>query len=410
MGPVFMLETALASFAERANFPAGLGARTVRAMSQKGQGIVPAMPQGDLATHALSRLVRSLSEDAIFALAGSGDGTSSALEGVAKRRSDAYAATVQGTRAPGLVDGFEAWLVEMARAMAPLNPPVWMPMSEVIREKVTLEIGARGLRSLFSSKPSDKDVQRVKRLGMLAVRVLRAVFAADGNIDAEEARTLAALIASLGLPDADAAPLHTEAIITVDHLDVYGEVEPPVARALLRGAWLAAAWDSLDPREEQVVRTLAKKLSISPEELEQARTEAMARVDARRLAGLATVDYVRYVLHDRVPGPGVPIAANAGTLMLPRRFREEALAQIGHGSPVTLAHRYSSLTSNDRGVVLAIAWAAALHDDPPLSRLALLRARHDQVAADLGEEGARFRLLITGWVDETLASIATTMR
>ena len=42
-------------------------------------------------------------------------------------------------------------------------------MSEVLAEKVTLEVGARGLRSLFSSKPSDKDVQRVKRLGSLAL-------------------------------------------------------------------------------------------------------------------------------------------------------------------------------------------------------------------------------------------------
>ena len=54
---------------------------------------------------------------------------------------------------------------------------------EVVREKVTLEIGARGLRSLFSSKPSDKEVARVKRYGSLAVRVLRAVLAADGELD-----------------------------------------------------------------------------------------------------------------------------------------------------------------------------------------------------------------------------------
>ena len=59
-------------------------------------------------------------------------------------------------------------------------------MMDVVREKVTLEIGARGLRSLFSSKPSDKDVARVKRYGSLAVRVLRAVLAADGPLDAEE--------------------------------------------------------------------------------------------------------------------------------------------------------------------------------------------------------------------------------
>ena len=107
-------------------------------------------------------------------------------------------------------------------------------------EKVTLEAGARGLRSFFSSKPSEKDVLRVKRLGTLATRVLRAVFAADGPLDQEEQRTIAGLIASLGLPDEDAQPLFGEAPVAVEQLDVYGDVEPGFAKALLRGAWLAA--------------------------------------------------------------------------------------------------------------------------------------------------------------------------
>ncbi len=353
---------------------------------------------------SLSRLVATLAEDAIFALAAGKDDPLSLLEGLGRRRADAYAAVVQGSRTPGMVDTFDAWVIEMARAMAPLAPPAWMPMGEVIAEKVTLEIGARGLRSLFSSKPSDKDVQRVKRLGTLAVRVLRAVFSADGNIDAEESRTIAALVASLGLPDADTAPLHTEEVVPVDRLDVYGEVEPNVARALLRGAWLAAAWDTIDPREEEVVRTLGKKLALSPEDVEEARADVLARVDARRLAGLATVDYVRYVLCDRFPGPGVPVAAHAGTLMLPRRYREEALAQVGHGSPVTLAGRYMNLPGGDRVIVLGIVWAAALHDDPSLGRLALLRARYDCVASDLAEDGTRPRQAISEWVREALAN------
>src|SRR5206468_9440409 len=115
--------------------------------------------------------------------------------------------------------------------------------------KVTLEIGARGLRSLFSSKPSEKDTLRVKRLGTLAVRTLRAVCASDGpptkRLDAEEERTIAAVIGSLGLSKEDAAPLYKEAPIDVSKLDVYGEIESPIARALLRGAWMAAAWDAI---------------------------------------------------------------------------------------------------------------------------------------------------------------------
>jgi hypothetical protein len=177
----------------------------------------------------------------------------------------------------------------------------------------------------------------------------------------------------------------------------------------LRGAWLAAAWDTIDPREEHVVRALAKKLSLSAEEVETARADATARVDARRLAGLATVDYVRYILSDRVPGSGVPIAADAGMLMLPRRFREEALAQIGHGAPVTLARRYMDLPAEDRSMVLGIAWAAALHDDPSLGRQALLRSRYDKVADDLAEDGARQRQTLSEWVGDVLSGVVATL-
>ncbi len=361
------------------------------------------------ATASLSRLVGTLAEDAIFLFAGSRDGGLSSLASLAKRRVEAYGACLRGEATPRMVDQFDAWVIELARAMAPLTPPAWLPMGGVVAEKVTLEIGARGLRSLFSTKPSDKDALRVKRLGSLAVRVLRAVLAADGNIDAEEARTIAALVGSLGLPDADAAPLLTEEVVAIESLDVYGEIEPSVARALVSGAWLAAAWDTLDPREEHVVKTLAGKLSLSPADVEAARADAMARVDARRLAGLATVDFVRFVHADRVPGPAVPLAARAGTLMLPRRYREEALAQIGHGAPVTLARRYMNLPVEDRTMVLGIVWATALHDDPSLGRQALLRARYDKVADDLAEDGTRPRQALSEWVGDALATAVGTL-
>jgi hypothetical protein len=284
-----------------------------------------------------------------------------------------------------------------------------MPMADVIREKVTLEVGARGLRSLFSSKPSDKDVQRVKRLGTLAVRVLRAVFVADGPLDQEEARTVAGLIASLGLPDEIAQPLYAEAPVPVEQLDVYGDMEAAVAKALVRGAWLAAAWDQIDPREEHVVRVLANKLAIPAMDMEVMRNEAVQRIDMRRVAGLATVDAVRFVLSDRMPGHGVTLAAKAGTLMLPRRYRDEALAQIGHGAKVTLAKRYAQLSSDDRQTVLGIAWAAALYEDPSIARRALLRARHDRVAADHGEDGNKARHGVEDWVYDVLAPAAFPM-
>jgi hypothetical protein len=125
--------------------------------------------------------------------------------------------------------------------------------------------------------------------------------------------------------------------------------------------------------------------------------------------GLATVDAIRFVLSDRVPGHGVTLAANAGSLVLPRRHREEALAQIGHGARVTLAKRYVQLSADHRASILGTAWAAALYEDPSVARRALLRARHDRVATDLGEDGNKARRAVEDWVYDVLAPAAFPM-
>lgn len=361
-------------------------------------------PQVDPKTLVLARLVGALAEDAMFALS-CGGGTS-VLEGLGKRRGEAYAAILAGHRLNTMATETEAWTIELTRAMAPIHAPQWMPMADVVREKVTLEVGARGLRSLFSSKPSEKDVQRVRRLGTLATRVLRAVLVADAPMDAEEHRTVLALVASLGLPDADAQTLLNEHPVPVEQLDVYGDIEPAVSKALLRGAWLAAAQDQIDPREEHVVRVLGNKLGFPAMELEVLRNETVQRVDQRRLLGLAVIDAIRFVLVDRAPGHAVTLAAKAGTIVLPRRYRDEALAPIGHGTRVVLAKRYGQLSSDDREAALAIAWAAALYEDPSLARRALLRARHDRVAADFGGDGHKMRTEVEQWFMDVLAPAA----
>ncbi|MBX3209382.1 MAG: hypothetical protein KF764_30395 [Labilithrix sp.] len=364
-------------------------------------------PTVDAKTAALARLIGALAEDAIFGLStGGGPGV---LEGLGRRRGEAYQAILGGHRLNTMSNELEHWLVEMTRAVAPIFPPVWMPMGDVLREKVTLEAGARGLRSFFSSKPSDKDVLRVKRLGTLATRVLRAVYAADGPLDPEEQRTIAGLVASLGLPDEDAQPLYAEAPIAVEQLDVYGDVEPGFAKALLRGAWLAAAWDAIDPREEHVIRVVSNKLNFAAMELEVLRNDVVAKLEARRSTGQAAVDAIRFVLSDRMPGHGVTLAAKTGTFMIPKRFRDEVMAQVGHGAKVTLARRYTQLSAEDKNMVLGVAWAAALYEDPSVGRRALLRARHDRIAQDLGEEGAKARLAVDEWVNEVLAPAAFPM-
>jgi hypothetical protein len=363
--------------------------------------------QTDGAAPALERLVGILCEDAVFVLSATPRDAKEALDAVLSRRGPAYAAAVQGQEHTRMSTAFEPWVVEMARAMAPVWPPAAMPMMDVVREKVTLEIGARGLRSLFSSKPSDKDVARVKHYGFLAVRLLRAVLSADGPTDEEERTMIAALVASLGLPEADANQLHSEGPIAAETIDIYGDLDEDIVRGMLRGAWLAAMLDGLDPREEQVIAVVARKLGVTDDAREALRKEALARVEARRKTGTAAVDAVRYVLSDRPMG--AQLSMRIGRLMLPRHGREQALAPPAPGTPLALGKRHAGLDAEGRHAVLGVAWAAAMADDPSLSRKALLRARWEKAATDLDEDDPASREVVETWIGEALAGVARTL-
>src|SRR5260370_39931443 len=126
------------------------------------------------------------------------------------------------------------------------------------------------MRGLPSSKPRDKEVTRVRRYGSLAVRALRGVGAADGPLNAEERTTIAAVVAALGLPEADAIALNAEAPVSADTLDVYGDMDSSIAWAIVRGAWLAAAGRRNDPRREHVINLVAHKIGTPPAAGEQA--------------------------------------------------------------------------------------------------------------------------------------------
>jgi tellurite resistance protein len=366
-------------------------------------------PASDAPSAALERLLGVLCGDAVFVLASAARDPKDELDSLLHRRSQAYAAAVQGRPHTRMTTQYEAWVVDMARALAPISPPAWLPMMDVVREKVTLEIGARGFRSLFSSKPSEKDVARVKRYGTLAVRVLRAVLAADGPVDREEQTLIAAVIGALGLPDADANALSTEPPIAPESLDVYGELDHAVSRAVVRGAWVAAALDAVDPREEQAISMVARKLSVSRDDVEAARREALEGVDARRKVGMAAVDGVRYILSDRHPGLGAQLAALTGTLMLPRRWRGEALAPVAQGAAPALAKRHVGLEYSGRFAVLGVVWASALVDNPTIGRLAVLRARWERFSQDLGEDDPAARTMLERWIDEALVGVARTL-
>jgi hypothetical protein len=247
----------------------------------------------------------------------------------------------------------------------------------------------------------------VKKLGTLAVRTLRAVFASDGELDGEESRAIAALTGALALPDADAATLYSEAPMRAEDVEVLGEVEIDVARAIVRGAWFAAAWDALDPREEHAIRVIAGKLAVPAADVESLRNEAIARVDGRRAAGLAAIDAVRFVLGDGEES--AQLARAVGELALPRRHRTEALAPLEHAAPVVLAGRHRGLPMADKLQALSIAYALALRSDPTIARQALLRARLDRFSVDLGANPADARKPVDQALAIALGELAATL-
>src|SRR5437764_1346252 len=119
----------------------------------------------------LIEALETVAEDALFGVAAAGEDDEDVLLGLGKRRAQVYEDVVRNhDRVP--VSNFRAWITELTAALAPVCPPAWMPMAELVKAGITVEGGARGVRSFFTSKPSEKQVEHVKRVGALAVRTL----------------------------------------------------------------------------------------------------------------------------------------------------------------------------------------------------------------------------------------------
>jgi len=327
----------------------------------------------------------AVTEDGLFAVAAAGEGNEDVLVGLAKRRAQIYEDAIRGkSRVP--LHAYRQWATALAAAIAPIHPPSWMPMGQLVESGITVEGGARGVRALFTSKPSEKQVEQVRRVGTLAVRTLVAVLSADGELDSEEQDLRALLVASFGLSDEDARRLLIESPYPPEELEIDGEIDAKLAKEVIRGAWLAAAGDGIDPREERVVATIGAKLAVPAEEIEAARTEARRAVDEQRDVGAAIVDAIRYILVDE-PEHASVLGKAAARLFLPRRHRVEPLSALQQQSTITLANRYH-LTRKGQSAVLSASWLAALHTDPSLARRIPLLLRHEDVARDLKADGS----------------------
>jgi tellurite resistance protein len=351
----------------------------------------------------LVNLLRCICQDVMFALASSHEVVEDELAAISKRRAAVHESIGKG--GPVDIDDWGAWTVSMSAVVAPVHPPVWLPMNDLV-QNVSLEAGARGVRALFTSKPSDKEVQRTRKIGALAVRTLTSVLGSDGELRADEELLRASLVAALGLPEEDERLLTAEKPMPPQAIEVYGEIDPKVAKFLIRGAWLAAFSDGIEPREDDAVHKLAQKFGIVAEDTEALRQETRARIDGRKAFGAAAVDAVRYVLSDEQEA-GTRLARLTAELGLPLVHRSESLAAIDNAGPVILAKRHS-LERMQREACLALTWFAALSTDPSDTRAAELAARHDRVATDLGArpEGAISRSMAESFTRMHLVAAA----
>jgi hypothetical protein len=239
----------------------------------------------------------TLCEDAFFAITAATRLDVDMLRALARRRAKAIEAAARESTLVR-IEASELWLLPLCAAIAPIAPPRWMPMADAIEEGLSLEHGARGVRSLFTSKPSEKEIARVRTLGAFTVRTLAAVLAAAGSFHPEARLMRDCLIASLGLTDDDQRMLRDEAPPAAEALVIPTGVEPKLARVILRGAFHTAMLDGMDPREEATITTIAGKLGLVTEDMSAAHLDARRLIDSARAFGNAAVDGIRSVLED----------------------------------------------------------------------------------------------------------------
>ena len=349
----------------------------------------------------LANTYLNLCDDAFFVIASTARLDGDMLRDFAQRRSPVLQAAARG--APSEHMGpWDSWLLRLSAAIAPLSPPRWLAMADVIDEGVSLEHGARGMRSLFTNKPSEKDLARVQLLGGFAARALASVLAATGEFHPEARAQRGCFVASLGLSEAEQKELTSEEPVFAAALEVPEGLPPKVARAVLRGAFVAAMLEGTDPREEQAVLAIGKKLGLPAEEITVAHGEARQRMEAARAFGLPAVDAIRYVLEgDRMTSDLLAVAA--AKLTLPMSHRTAAMTAVGVVGKVVLAKKHV-VDRKVREAVLGLSWIAALRIDPSFVRRAELAMLHDHIAADLGDPdaGKSARHIVERFIDDEL--------
>lgn len=357
----------------------------------------------------LARTLAVLAADLSFASMATESADDGPWKELAKRREPAYLDALRGGGASGpweaSAEARDAWLLSLARAMAAVSPPGFLPMNELV-DAVGLAGGARGLKSLFSSKPSEKDLDRVRRVAATAVRVAASGMAANGALTGDEARLLRLIAASFGLAPADEPAIATPASVDPQALELASDLDAKTSRLLVRGAWLAAVQDGLDVPDEGVVAVLANRLGVPMQDSGALGAEVKKEGEQRTALARAAIECVAYVQRDEV-ARGAGVALVAAELLLPMPFRDGALAPFTMGTAPVLPTTKPGEKAR-RHAALAIAWAAALMWDPTFSRRAVLAERLDAAAGAIGAggDGPRVRHDVETFLEAELAQLA----
>jgi hypothetical protein len=271
----------------------------------------------------------------------------------------------------GVPAGDDYW-TDLAATLAPVLPSEHMPMWGLIDADLTLEGGAKGLRSLFSSTPSERERRKVQRTATLAWRVMSIVAHTDAAVTADEARLMNMAMSSFGLTADELAAARADGPSRAAQLEVFGELDGRVRRELVRGAWQLALQVDLGAGEEDEVLTIAAKLEFSSElgavrrevegALERAARVAGLAVELGLAAGASLSAAQRDEALDRIIAAAAPPRA---AVALRTRARGESPAP----SPKSLA-----LVGAQRTQALAMAWSSLRALDLHASAETLLRA------------------------------------
>jgi len=321
-----------------------------------------------------ARVYDLAARDLVVAIAARDD-FPSFLDAFAKRRGPLYAQ-------PAMHPDEAAYWPGVALALSPIAPPASMPMAGLIAAGVTLEAGARGLRALFTSAPSEKDRKRVQRIASLAARVMEVVAGADDTLSDDERRGIAMAMASFGLDDEALAAAQPPSKMRADQLDIFGELDAKVRRELVRGAWQLCLRAAPTEAERDAVREIAARLEMSSEldPLRDSVQEVLSRVgvtaslavELARAAGQA-LDPALFsrALERLIQAAATP--AQAPTL----RARVESRAPGDYAA-------FATTTRAQRLQSVALAWATLVGTDPSYSLGLHLRGELSAAAAEAG--------------------------